>query len=120
GESVALTGGTAVIGAPTWAKRPATVGAPIDFHGAAYEFQRTGDALTGRWSQTRKVTAADGARLDRLGVATRLPGGPGPAGPPSHTPNRGGVSLCGLYPPNPPTGRPGGRPAPPAQKRSTT
>jgi len=96
GESVALTGGTAVIGAPTWAKRPATVGAPIDFHGAAYEFQRTGDALTGRWSQTRKVTAADGARLDRLGFATGIAGSTGLAGAPFHNANRGAVYLFGL------------------------
>ena len=96
GESVALTGGTAVIGAPTKAKRPATAGAPADFTGAAYEFKRTGDALSGRWSQTQKVTAADGARLDRLGFAVGIAGSTGLAGAPFHNVNRGAVYLFGL------------------------
>jgi FG-GAP repeat len=96
GESVALTGGTAVIGAPTKAKRPATTGAPVDFTGAAYEFRRAGDALSGHWSQTRKVTAADGARLDRLGFAVGIAGTTGLAGAPFHNANRGAVYLFGL------------------------
>jgi hypothetical protein len=96
GESVALTGGTAVIGAPTWSKGPAIVGAPVDFTGAAYEFTRAGDALTGHWSQTREVTAADGSRLDRLGFATGITGSTGLAGAPFHNANRGAVYLFGL------------------------
>ena len=96
GESVALTGGTAVIGAPTWSKGPAVTGAPIDFTGAAYEFSRAGDALTGHWSQTREVTAADGARTDRLGFATGIAGTTGLAGAPFHNDNRGAVYLFGL------------------------
>jgi len=96
GESVALTGGTAVIGAPTKSKRPATTGAPIDFTGAAYEFTRAGDALSGHWSQTRKVTAADGSRLDELGFAVGIVGGTGLAGAPFHNANRGAVYLFGL------------------------
>jgi len=96
GDSVALTGGTAVIGAPTWSKGPAVTGAPIDFTGAAYEFNRTGDALTGRWSQTREVTAADGARTDRLGFATGIAGTTGLAGAPFHNTNRGAVYRFGL------------------------
>jgi FG-GAP repeat protein len=96
GESVALTGGTAVIGAPTKAKRPATTGAPADFTGAAYKFRRAGDALSGHWSQTRKVTAADGARLDRLGFAVGIAGTTGLAGAPFHSANRGAVYLFGL------------------------
>jgi len=96
GDSVALTDGTAVIGAPTWAKRPATVGAPIDFHGAAYEFTRAGDAFSGHWSQTREVTAADGTRLDRLGTAVGIAGTTGLAGAPEHNADRGAVYLFGL------------------------
>jgi FG-GAP repeat len=96
GESVALTGGTAVIGAPTKSTHPATTGAPVDFTGAAYEFTRAGDALNGHWSQTRKLTAADGARTDRLGFATGIAGGTGLAGAPFHNANRGAVYLFGL------------------------
>jgi hypothetical protein len=96
GESVALSGGTAVIGAPTWSKAPAVVGAPVDFTGAAYEFTRAGDALTGHWSQTREVIAADGARTDRLGFATGIAGSTGLAGAPFHSNNRGAVYLFGL------------------------
>jgi hypothetical protein len=96
GESVALTGGTAVIGAPTKAKRAATIPGAVDFTGAAYEFTRSGDAFSGHWSQTRKVTAADGARTDRLGFATGIAGTTGLAGAPFHNANRGAVYLFGL------------------------
>jgi hypothetical protein len=96
GDSVALAGGTAVIGAPTKSKGPAVAGAGADFTGAAYEFKRTGDALSGHWSQTRKVTAADGSRLDRLGFATGIAGSTGLAGAPFHNTNRGAVYLFGL------------------------
>jgi hypothetical protein len=96
GESVALTGGTAVIGAPTKSKRPATAGAAPDFTGAAYEFRRAGDAFTGHWSQTRKVTAADGARTDRFGFATGIAGTTGLVGAPFHNTFRGAVYLFGL------------------------
>jgi hypothetical protein len=95
GGSVALTGGTAVIGAPRWSKPPAVTGA-VDFTGAAYEFTRSGDAFSGHWSQTRKVTAADGARLDRLGFATGIAGSTGLAGAPFHNDNRGAVYRFGL------------------------
>jgi len=91
GDSVALTGGTAVIGAPTKAKRAATIPGAVDFTGAAYEFTRSGDAFSGHWSQTRKVTAADGARLDRLGFATGIAGTTGLAGAPFHNTFRGAV-----------------------------
>jgi len=96
GESVALTGGAAVIGAPDKSSRPAVAGAALDFTGAAYEFRRAGDAFTGHWSQTRKVTAADGGRLDRLGFATAIVGTTGLAGAPFHNADRGAVYLFGL------------------------
>ena len=96
GGSVALTGGTAVIGAPQWAKPPAIAGGPVDFTGAAYEFQRAGDEFSGHWSQRREVTAADGARLDRLGFATGIAGSTGLVGAPFHNDNRGAVYLFGL------------------------
>jgi FG-GAP repeat len=96
GDSVALTGGTAVIGAPTKPRRAAIIPGAVDFTGAAYEFTRSGDAFSGHWSQTRKVTAADGARLDRLGFAVGIAGSTGLAGAPFHNDNRGAVYLFGL------------------------
>jgi hypothetical protein len=96
GDSVALTGGTAVIGAPTKPSRAAIIPGAVDFTGAAYEFTRSGDAFSGHWSQTRKVTAADGARLDRLGFAAGIAGSTGLVGAPFHNDNRGAVYLFGL------------------------
>jgi hypothetical protein len=91
GASVALSGGTAVIGAPTKAKHPPTIGTGPDFTGAAYEFTRNGDPRTGHWSQTQKITAIDGARLDELGFAVGIAGGTGLAGAPFHNTDRGAV-----------------------------
>jgi FG-GAP repeat len=96
GDSVGLTRGTAVIGAPGKAKGPAVAGAAVDFTGAAYEFRRADDAFNGHWSQTRKVTAADGARLDRLGFAAGIAGTTGLVGAPFHNADRGAVYLFGL------------------------
>jgi hypothetical protein len=96
GESVALTGGTAVIGAPTKARRPATIGAPIGVTGAAYEFTRLGDESSGSWSEEQKFTAGDGQRLDRFGFAIGIAGGTGLAGAPFHKADRGAVYLFGL------------------------
>jgi FG-GAP repeat protein len=96
GDSVALTGGTAVIGASQWSKPPAVAQTGIAIPGAAYEFQRAGDAFTGQWSQTRKVTAADGARLDQLGFSVGIAGTTGLAGAPFHNTDRGAVYLFGL------------------------
>jgi hypothetical protein len=96
GESVALSGDTAVIGAPTKAKHPATVGAPIDVTGAAYEFRRDGGVSSGRWSQRQKLTAKDGGRLDMLGFAVGIAGGAGLVGAPFHHTDRGIVYLFGL------------------------
>jgi hypothetical protein len=96
GESVALAGGTALIGAPTKARHPATVGAPLDLAGAAYEFTRLGDDWSGTWSGQQKFTAGDGQRLDRFGFAVGIAGGTGLAGAPFHKADRGAVYVFGL------------------------
>jgi hypothetical protein len=96
GESVALTGGTAVIGAPTKAEHPASIGAPVDFTGAAYEFTRSGDDWSGSWSEKQKFTAIDGHRTDRFGFAVGIAGGTGLVGAPFHRDDRGAVYLFGL------------------------
>jgi hypothetical protein len=81
---------------PTKATQPATVGAPVDFTGAAYEFRRGGGAWSGHWSQRQKLTAVDGARLDRLGFAVGIAGSTGLVGAPFHNADRGAVYLFGL------------------------
>jgi hypothetical protein len=61
GQSVALDGDTAVIGAPQY----------LNFgNGAAYVFTRTGAT----WSESQKLTADDGAGRDQLGIAVAVDG----------------------------------------------
>ncbi|MGH8428653.1 MAG: FG-GAP repeat protein [Gammaproteobacteria bacterium] len=62
GDSVALEGTTAVIGA-----RYATVGGN-QLQGAAYVFSEAG----GTWSQSQKLTASDGAAEDQFGISVAL------------------------------------------------
>ncbi len=64
GESVALAGDTALVGASRH-----DVGA-TDTQGAAYVYFRTGSS----WSQQAKLTAADGAASDRFGFSVALSG----------------------------------------------
>jgi len=64
GQSVALSGGTAVVGAHAY-----DVGANTD-QGCAYVFARSGDA----WSQQAKLTATDGAAHDWFGESVALVG----------------------------------------------
>ncbi len=64
GESVAISGDTAIVGAPG-----ANVGANAD-RGAAYVFVRTG--LT--WTQQSKLTASDGAAGDLFGISVAISG----------------------------------------------
>ena len=64
GISVAVSGNTAVVGAPH-------EGSPIPTeHGAAYVFTRTGET----WIQQAKLTAADGSEGDRLGFSVAVSG----------------------------------------------
>lgn len=65
GISVALSGDTAVIGAP-WGD-----GLMLR-SGAAYVFQRA--AQTGQWTQVAKLTADDGATNDSFGTSVALSG----------------------------------------------
>jgi hypothetical protein len=60
GQSVAVEGDTAVVGAPF------ADGA----RGAVYVFARAGDG----WTQTAKLTASDGAVRDRLGSSVAIAG----------------------------------------------
>ncbi|MPZ21721.1 MAG: hypothetical protein GEV06_28105, partial [Luteitalea sp.] len=64
GRSLALDGDTLVVGAP---------GAEVDgngFQGAVYVLTRS----EGTWTETAKLTAADGATSDRFGQAVALEG----------------------------------------------
>ena len=62
GESVALLGNTAIIGAPQ------TEHAGVKFAGAAYVFEREGD----RWVQKVKLTAEDPGKADRFGFSVAI------------------------------------------------
>ncbi len=81
GASVAVEGDTAVVGAPEDEQNA----------GAVYVFTRLGDG----WSETAKLTAADGATGDRLGVSVAIDGDTIVAGAPSDdvgaNPNQGSV-----------------------------
>jgi FG-GAP repeat len=63
GNAVALSGNTAVIGAPN----DSDLGAGS---GSVYVFERTGTS----WSQQAKLTAADGASTDFFGISVALSG----------------------------------------------
>ena len=64
GDSVALVGTTALVGADQ-----AVVGTTL-LQGAAYVFTESG----GTWTQTRELTASDGARYDDFGASVALSG----------------------------------------------
>jgi hypothetical protein len=82
GSSVALSGGTAVIGAPS--KNGVT--------GEAYSFLRSGTS----WSETARLLAPDGAPNDRLGASVGVAPGTALVGAPQHDGFRGKVDLFGL------------------------
>ena len=67
GSSVALSGDTAVVGAPY-----RTVGSNVS-QGAAYVFAR--DSATGTWRQQAELTATGGAANDHFGCSVALSGG---------------------------------------------
>ena len=73
GSSVALSGDTAVIGAPRH-----VVGST--FHGAAYVFAGSG----GTWTQQAELTASDGAAWDFFGFSVAISGDTALVGAPSH------------------------------------
>jgi hypothetical protein len=66
GVSVAISGDTALVGAPMHA----TAAAGKDFAGAAYVFTRSG----GVWTQQAELAAADGAAGDEFGSSVSLSG----------------------------------------------
>jgi hypothetical protein len=73
GSSVALSGDTAVVGAPT-----ASVGADV-YQGCAYVFTRSGST----WSPQQKLIALDGADYDQFGSSVALSGDTALVGAPS-------------------------------------
>jgi hypothetical protein len=80
GLSVAISGDTVVAGADL-----ATVAANTD-QGAVYLFVKPGSGWTDA-TQTAKLTASDGASLDRLGTSVAIFGGTVVAGAPGATVN---------------------------------
>jgi hypothetical protein len=82
GFSVALSGSTALVGAPA-----ADIDG-IDHQGAAYVF----DASGGDFTETAKLTAADGEAFDQLGQAVALQGNIAAVGMWSHNDEPGGVA----------------------------
>ena len=77
GFSLALDGSTLLVGAPA-----ADIGGNTH-QGAVYVF----GGSTGTWTQSQKLTAADGAAYDQLGQAVALDGGTALAGEWSHDDN---------------------------------
>ena len=75
GYSVAVSGSTAVVGAPTH-----TVGSNTQ-EGAAYVFVQSGTT----WSQQAELTASDGAANDGFGWSVAVSGGTALVGNPGHT-----------------------------------
>ena len=65
GAAVALSGNTALVGAPKH-----NVGGSATHRGAAYVFVRSGD----NWSQQAKLVDEDGAQDDELGISVALDG----------------------------------------------
>ena len=74
GDSVALNGPTALVGAPQH-----QVGSNAD-QGTAYVYTET----TGTWSQTAELTASDGAAQDQFGSSVALNGATALVGAPRH------------------------------------
>ncbi len=75
GTSVSVSGGTAVVGAPSHKVGTNAV------QGAAYVFVQSGTT----WTQQAELTAADGAPFDRFGSAVSVSGGTAVIGAYSHT-----------------------------------
>jgi nucleoside-specific outer membrane channel protein Tsx len=73
GNSVAVSGSTAVVGAPG--------GDKFQGAGAAYVFGQSG----GTWSQQAELTASDGKAYDQFGSAVAVSGSTAVAGAPDHT-----------------------------------
>jgi nucleoside-specific outer membrane channel protein Tsx len=73
GNSVAVSGSTAVVGAPG--------GDEFQGAGAAYVFGQSG----GTWSQQAELTASDGKANDQFGSAVAVSGSTAVAGAPYHT-----------------------------------
>lgn len=79
GESVAVSGGTAVVGAP-WRE---------GFRGAAYVFERH----RGAWSQVARLVASDGGLADLFGLSVAVSGDTVMVTAPYHNDSRGAVYV---------------------------
>ena len=86
GASVAVSGSTALVGAPSH-----TVGGNVG-QGAAYVYTEA----NGAWSQTAELTASDGAANNDFGLSVALSGATALVGAPGHTVN-GNVSQGAAY-----------------------
>jgi len=85
GISVAVDGGTAVVGART--------NGPNSLQGAGYVFVESG----GTWSQQAKLTASDGAALDQFGHSVAVSGSTIVVGAPHHPFSLAGNGLGAAY-----------------------
>jgi hypothetical protein len=79
GQSVAIYGSTAVVGAPY----------KNSYTGAVYVFVRSGTA----WSQQAKLTAADGASRDYFGISVAIYGSTAVVGAPGKNSNAGAAYV---------------------------
>jgi hypothetical protein len=91
GRSVALSGDTALIGAPN--EDPDLGSGPLTNAGSAYVFVRSGAT----WSQQAKLNAADAEAGDRFGWSVALSGDTALVGAPHEDPDLGGgpISYAG-------------------------
>ncbi len=87
GISVAVSGSTAVVGAPNH-----QVGSN-QYQGAAYVFVQSG----GTWSQQAELTATDGAAEDTLGSSVALVGNTALVGAPAYPPGHGSGEPGSAY-----------------------
>jgi hypothetical protein len=83
GLSVAISGSTAVVGAPNH-----TVGSNLN-QGAAYVFVESG----GTWSQQAELTASDGAQYNAFGYSVAISGSMAVVGAPWHNNYQGAVYV---------------------------
>jgi FG-GAP repeat len=87
GGSVAISGATAVVGAPG-----TNVGGVVGA-GAVYVFARSGTGVSATWTQQAELTAPDGARFDGFGQAVAISGSTVVVGAPEHNTGIGAVYV---------------------------
>ncbi len=92
GESVSISGGTAIVGAACNDDNGSK-------SGSAYIFQDTGSG----WTQEAKLLAADAAANDRFGLSVSISGGIGLVGAPWHDENGSNSGSAYIFTPEPAT-----------------